>query len=296
MGSENDTTREWIELKNISTKAISLNGWELLDKSGRIDVQFDARASILPNDLLVLSRGKEFTGTINNSDEVLSLFNSNCILVDMVEANPSWPAGDAKSGKTAERNDDFSWRTSALSGGTPGRGNSESLASSSTTISISTLGGYSGQPNSEPLRIFISEAMMGTKGNANYDFIELYNDSDTPASLTGLSIKKKSSTGKESSLVAESKLTGKTIPVHQYFLLANEGGYTGNIKADVIWPSSYSLASAKNGIVLYDTNNKVIDSALWDTIPDGASFVRDGWNSAIFHINSIPTPQNSLSR
>lgn len=317
MGSENDATREWIELKNISPNVISLSGWELLDKSGRIDMQFGANTSILPNNFLVLSRGREFTGTINNSDETLSLFDGSCVLVDIVSANPSWPSGDTKSGKTAERGEDFSWHTSLVSGGTPGKENSipaiaqvssknsTSLQSSATasiaTSAATTISGPvpSGQAdqssNAQPLKVLISEVMMGMNGNANYDFVELYNNSDSPALLTGLSIKKKSSTGKESSLVAESRLTGKTISEHGYFLLANDSGYAGSVKADVIWPSSYSLAASKNGIVLYDANNKAIDSATWDTIPDGASFVRDGWSSTVFHINSTPTPQNSLS-
>ncbi|MEK7089324.1 MAG: lamin tail domain-containing protein, partial [Patescibacteria group bacterium] len=316
MGSENDAKREWVELKNISPNAISLTRWEFLDKSGKIDVRFDSNTSIASQGFLVLARGKEFTGTINNSDETLSLFDNKCVLIDIVEANPAWPAGDAREWKTAERGADLSWHTSASLGGTLGKENSTPISNATSKNSVPTLvsttvplipatstnmiggptpSGYIGQPNTTQLfRVLISEVMTGMKGSADYDFVELYNDSDSPAVLTGLSIKKKSSTGKESSLVAESRLMGKTIPAHQYFLLASDGGYTGNAKADVIWPSSYSLASAKNGIVLYGTNNKVMDSASWDTIPDGASFVRDGWNSALFHINSSPTPQNSI--
>ena len=317
MGSENNSTREWIEFKNISLDAVSLNGWEFSDKSGRIDIHFGAGVSVLPNDFLVLARGKEFTGTINNSDETLSLFDAHCVLVDIVVASPAWLAGDAKNGKTAERGEDFSWHTSAVSGGTPGKENSiptisqvvsksfaspQSSTTTQTTSPTTTIGGptpsgYTGQPNTtQPIKVLISEVMTGTKENANYDFVELYNNSDSSTLLTGLSIKKKSSTGKESSLVTESRLTGKTIPAHRYFLLANDAGYTGSVKADAIWPSSYSLASAKNGVSLYDTNNRVIDSAWWDTIPDGASVVRDSWSSASFHVTTSPTPQNSSSK
>lgn len=140
--------------------------------------------------------------------------------------------------------------------------------------------------------IVISELMTGMKGNSNYDFIELYNDSDMSALLTNTSIKKKSGSGKESSLVAESRLAGKIIPAHGYFLLANERGYTGAIKPDVIWPSSYSFAAAKNGATLY-INERAVDAVYWDAIPDGFSLVRDGWGSTSFHISTTPTPQTS---
>lgn len=142
--------------------------------------------------------------------------------------------------------------------------------------------------------VLISEIMAGTKENADYDFIELYNNSEKSTSLTGLSIKKKSSRGKETLLVAESRLNGKTIPAHGYFLLANEGGYKGGVRPDVVWPTSYSLAATKNGVTLY-TKGRVVDAAYWDAIPDGFSFIRNGWNSASFHTNSLPTPQASTS-
>lgn len=145
------------------------------------------------------------------------------------------------------------------------------------------------------LHVLISEVMAGTKGNANYDFIELYNNSDMPTLLTGFSVKKKSSSGSESTLVAESRLSGKIISPRGYLLLANEGGYAGSVSSDVVWPASYSLASAKNGITVY-RSGKIIDNVDWSLIPLGQSLVRDGWDNASFHINTIPTPQNTNYR
>ncbi len=293
MGSEGDSKREWIELKNNSSSTISLAGWELLDKSGKIDVRFGKRDIIPSNGFQIVSRGKEFTGTINNSDEALYLFDANCGLTDMVVANPKWPAGDVKKGMTAERSPDLSWHTSQLIGGTPKRENSIVMSVMRQGANDATAQ-TSGSASFFAIRI--SEVMTGATNNPDFEFVELYNTSSSSISLTGLSLKKRSLRGAESTLVSESRLNGKTLPAHSYLLLANEKGYTGDVHADVAWPSSYSLSGSKNGIVVYDARNAVIDSVRWDSIPDGSSMVRDGWESSLFHLTSFPTPQHMGTR
>lgn len=126
MGDENSPNNEWIELKNISSKEINLEGWQLLNKSQRIKIVFEEK-TILPSQLLVLNRGDDFSGAIKNSDEILYLFDENCNLQDIVEATSSWPAGDNKTKRTMERKNDLTWQTSVFPGGTPGKENSEGL-------------------------------------------------------------------------------------------------------------------------------------------------------------------------
>lgn len=326
MGSRGDAKREWVELKNISSTTVRLAGWELLDKSGRTDVRFGASQTLAPNAFIVLRRGIEFTGTINNSDEALYLFDVTCAVVDEVFANPAWPAGDYKNEKTAERGADFSWHTSAVSGGTPGKENSTSSlsfsallnpssrpnlsasllnsATSNNTTSKNTIGASSGYiPPDAPIvtsvpttqssgmgAIRISEVMTGRKGDADYDFVELYNNSNTAVVLTGWSIKRRSSTGKESTLVAEARLENKHIAPHGYLLLANEKGYTGVPIADVVWPASYSFSGGKNAVIVLDDGGAVTDETAWENIPDGQSLVRDSWDSGTYHIFATPTP------
>lgn len=291
MGSEGDSKREWIELKNISSFAISLTGWELLDKSGRINVHFGSRVLIPSNGFHIVSRGSDFTGTINNSDEALYLFDADCGLRDAVVANPKWPAGDAKQWMTAERNPDFSWHTSQLAGGTPERENS--IVISIVNKGANDMPVHTGEFTSSSA-IRISEVMAGAKNDSDFEFVELFNTSDSSVSLTGLSLKKRSSRGTVSTLVSESRLNGKMLPAHSYLLLANEKGYAGSVKADVVWPSSYSLSGSKNGIVVYDAHNAVIDSVSWESIPEGSSIVRDGWGISSFHLNDSPTPQTGV--
>jgi len=89
-------------------------------------------------------------------------------------------------------------------------------------------------------------------------FIELYNPNDSPVDLTGWSVKKKTASGAEYSLLASSRLKGKSILSNGYLLLTNEEGYTGNVVPDITWAKSYAFAK-DNTIILYDNNQGVVD-------------------------------------
>ncbi len=143
-------------------------------------------------------------------------------------------------------------------------------------------------------KVLVSEIMAGADGNGNYEFVELYNVGSAPVDLTGWSIKKKSSSGSESSLVATSRLSGKIIQPNHYFLLGNETGYQGSVSLDVAWPSSYTLAYTNNSVVLYNNGSKV-EEVFWAEIPKDQSFVRTGWEGNQFALSSSPSPQNSQS-
>lgn len=106
-------------------------------------------------------------------------------------------------------------------------------------------------PSSASLpKILISEIQIAGPAGANDEFIELFNPNSGTLALTGWSIKKKSSTGNEYTLLASSRLEGKTIPGRGYFLATNEGGYQGASITDVGWAQSNTIAS-NNTILLY---------------------------------------------
>jgi len=136
--------------------------------------------------------------------------------------------------------------------------------------------------------VLISEVCAGTEENAKYEFIELYNNSNSPVDLTGWTIKKKSSTGNETTLVSASRLKEKTIFPQTYFLIGNEGGYTGSPTPHATWPGSYTLAYSKNSVVVYKGSEK-IDEASWEEIPKGKSITRISWASSNFSISN-PSP------
>ncbi|MDD5098623.1 MAG: lamin tail domain-containing protein, partial [Candidatus Pacebacteria bacterium] len=127
MGTEYSSSDEWIELKNISGQDVNLSGWQLLDKENQIKVIFNSEDIVLANGFYLLERtdettvlnvlaNKVYSGALSDSDESLRLFNSNCDLIDQIEASPNWVGGDKELKKTMERNPDLSgWHTYSLS-------------------------------------------------------------------------------------------------------------------------------------------------------------------------------------
>ena len=147
--------------------------------------------------------------------------------------------------------------------------------------------------NQASVKILISEVMAGSSSSSDYEFLEIYNYGSEAVDLTGWTIKKKSSSGAESSLVATSRLTGKTIPVGKYLLLAHDGGYTEAVTADVLWPASYSLAYTNNSILIYSASGTLIDQVSWSEIPKDKSYSRTSLDiSSGFAVTDTPSPQN----
>jgi large repetitive protein len=95
-------------------------------------------------------------------------------------------------------------------------------------------------------------------GNANQDFVELYNPTSTPVNLTGWSIRKKNSAGTDSSLAL---ISAGTIPAYGYFLWSNDQGtFETDIGANI---SNGNTLSENNSVALRDNNNITIDQVAW---------------------------------
>ncbi|MEK7658072.1 MAG: lamin tail domain-containing protein [Patescibacteria group bacterium] len=135
MGGANSADDEWIELKNISSNEINLDGYQLIDRAEQIKIVFNNSDKIPANGFYLLERtddaaalgvkaDKIYSGALANTNEGLRLFNPNCGLIDEVLATSAWPAGNNQTKKTMERSSDFNWQTSAIIGGTPKQVNS----------------------------------------------------------------------------------------------------------------------------------------------------------------------------
>ncbi len=151
MGSVVSATDEWIELKNPSATPVDLQGWQVVSVSGHIHLQIDTasksvRATLLkPSSFYLIERTDDqtvpgvpadalYTGALSNSSvsgpEGLLLFDSGCRLVDRVftdagTSGKAWPAGDATTRATMERDAGaLTWHTSTNPGGTPKAPNS----------------------------------------------------------------------------------------------------------------------------------------------------------------------------
>lgn len=195
MGSETSSSDEWIELKNSSDSAVSLDGWQLLDKSNQIKVVFSSSDIINPGGYYLLERtnddsvpgivaDKIYSGALSDTDESLRLFAQECVLVDEVLANPEWPAGSKNSKKTMERGDDLEWHTcssdiDSASGlwGTPKAANSPAAEEEPDDNPVLP---EEDVPSSD-IPLLITEVQ--TNGEGGYEYIELFNQSDEEIEL-----------------------------------------------------------------------------------------------------------------
>ncbi len=172
----------------------------------------------------------------------------------------------------------------------------------SSTISVSSTSAVTSTPIpiAQIINIGISEILVGIDGNANYEFIELYNPNDVEVDLTGYLIKKRSSSGSESTIISNNTKAGnfkdKKIAPKSHLLLAQKDGYSGGIQPDIFY--STTLAYKNNAVVLYNADGEIIEDISWDEIGKGQSLERVfsnsvSWSRGEFKVQNIPNPQNS---
>jgi endonuclease YncB( thermonuclease family) len=146
MGTEESSSNEWIELRNLIDNKLSLNDWQILNKSGNINITFGENNFINDKGLFLLERTDDdsasyvkadyiYTGAIKNSSEELYLFDDKCQLQDVIVSGSSWEEGNNSTKKTMERKDNLGWQTSLNNGGTPRKENSTGFVSFSSVPS-----------------------------------------------------------------------------------------------------------------------------------------------------------------
>jgi len=279
MGTLTDANNEWLELKNISSEEINLEGWQLKDKNNDINIIF-GKIILKPGAFLLLERTDDnsvpeisadliYKGSLANNNEELYLFDNNCVLQDKVLANPSWLGGENDSKKTMERTAFLTWQTSLQEGGTPKKENSFFLLSSTTNNPSLSQGNQSNQNNpisasspsfcslssAPPLQspVIINEiAWMGTQAEANNEWLELRNLTSNPVSLEGWQLLDKDYQIK---IIFNSD---NQIPANGYFLLERtDENSVPNIPADKIYTGS--LSDTNETLWLFDKNCNLID-------------------------------------
>jgi hypothetical protein len=132
MGTAASSTDEWIELYNPGTTMVNLAGWVLKADDTSPNITFPVGASIPPGGFFLLERTDDttvsdvtadllFTGELNNSFEVLRLYDSSNRLIDTANSNGgNWPAGSTTTFGTMERrgvvaDSDTAWITNVNS-------------------------------------------------------------------------------------------------------------------------------------------------------------------------------------
>jgi len=121
MGSKENSSYEWIELKNIGNQAVNLDGWKIYGKDADEDFVFKKELLVNPGEYVLLEKSEKsvpwvdadfiFKGSLNNSNEKYYLYDADCNFHDSVNADPDWPAGSNEEKRTMENAGDFSWHT-----------------------------------------------------------------------------------------------------------------------------------------------------------------------------------------
>ncbi len=324
MGTLNSYNDEWIELKNVSNQAIDIKGWQLFDKKENIKIYFgegNEGTIISPNGFYLLERTNDdsvpdisadliYSGSINDTDETIKLFNSNCQLVDQVITNGGdnsnqWIAGEKEGRKTMERDSDMlNWHTYQGNGengifGTPKKENSiptnsnhQNNNSNQTDNNPSPSPSPSPSPNNNSSnggnnsKILISEFLFHLIGlDEEKEFIELYNSGDSEIDLNDWSLKKIIENENETNdfplAKFGSKIEDTTIISPRGFLLIGLNGYNSDyfngIEANILRSSSLGQTSGNKYIIqLIDNNDNIIDEISYtnESAEEGKSLER----------------------
>ena len=145
--------------------------------------------------------------------------------------------------------------------------------------------------------VIINEIMVGQKGAANNEYIELYNPTSSSISMSGWRLSRKTSGGNEYNLLT-SFANNSIIQPYSYYLIVHSTGYTGELFFDAKYSTAQAIAN-DNTIILYsDAGKTIVDQAGYGTAPDnGRSLERkdDGSWQTSQNIGGTPQAANSVN-
>lgn len=187
MGTEVNSSDEWIELYNNTNQDINLDGWGLYEKGGETLIE-PLTETIKAKSYYLIERTDNETVPdieasqpptswgghgLKNTGEHLQLLDNNSNIVDEVDCEEGWFAGKAKPEyKTMERTDS-GWQTSQNPEGTPKSENSTSPEKLPETGSPATeeektepaeTGSPAAEPVSYPAGVVFSEILPSPEG------------------------------------------------------------------------------------------------------------------------------------
>ena len=286
MGSKASPSAEWIELRNDGSQGVDLFGWKIYDDDSKLEILITDHITLKEGGYLLLERGEEsvpsisadllYKGSLANSKESLYLFDRECLLQDIVKADPSWPAGNNSEKRTMERDKNYSWYS--YSGaesdgimGTPRKQNSpnthtENVTTQKTSSSSYSSSGVSSTPISycsqidagSPIHspVIVNEiGWMGTSTSSNDEWIELRNISEENVSLAGWQLLDKAENIK---IVFTAQ---DVIPSQGFYLLERtDDTSVPGVQANLIY--SGSLNDKDETLRLFNKDCQVVDEAI----------------------------------
>ncbi len=305
MGNAVSANDEWIELFNNGQSEISLDGWLL--KSADEKLKINLKGIIPGQGFFLLERTDDTTlpditadliykGSLSNNGEALILIDNNGIIIDQIDCQTGWPAGDNKTKQTMERAEN-GWQTSPEPGGTPKAINSQLTTSpvipsppeageeshpsetpeqqntgdSSAALPLQNDDGSTkpaAQPELKlqiieyPKNIFINEILPSPEGpDDKNEWVEVLNANDFTVNLAGWRIKDTVGATKTYTLPQDSQIAANG------FLLIPRTR------------SKITLQNNGDGLELYNPNGDLLDQVIFPSAPNNQSYNRgpNGW-------------------
>ncbi len=262
MGAAVNENNEWIELKNNTAGTLDLGGWTLKAVDGTPAINL--AGSISASSYFLLERTDDesvpgitadqiYTGALGNSGEALELRDSAGNLIDKVEAQGGWPAGDNTSKKTMERKEDGAWQTSQEAGGTPRKENSINPTppalpqDNNNPDAEAPATNGNGNSNYNIGDVVINE-FVSDPADGDEEWVELYNTTSKVIDLAGWTVEEGS--GAKTKLEGEISISGES----RFFVSQKISGNLNN-KGDII--------------ILRDSTGNLIDQISYGDWNDG---------------------------
>lgn len=154
--------------------------------------------------------------------------------------------------------------------------------------------------------VVISQIQVAKTGQADYEFVELFNSSSNPINLSGFRLTKRTSSGTQSNLVAS--MSGVINP-NSYFLIAHPSYSNSLMPADLLYSATSSGIATNNTLTLYqDAGLTILDqlgfgsASYFESSPSANPTVdqvllrvgTDTDNNLLDFVLSTPNPRNSL--
>jgi len=225
-----DEALEWIELKNLSNANINLNGWSLTDSSGK---RFVINNIVIAGNSLAVFQKSETKISLNNSGDVISLFNPAYTLVYSVEYENSYDKW------SYARDEDDSWQWTTL----PTKLEENQFSLPTVEAPINTGGSPVNTGVNYSDVILISEILPNPTGSDSGEWIELYNSEDKDVDLIGWQVGDNSS---KKYIIAASNFESTVIKAKKFFILprsisAIALNNTGGDAVKLYWPNGSLL-------------------------------------------------------
>lgn len=272
MGNSDSSSKEWLELKNISSQSIDLTGWILKAEDGSPLIHL-ASSTLAAGEYYLLERTDDntvpeivanqiYSGALEDTGEILQLIDSEGQVIDLVDNSSAWLAGDKDNKLTMERKTDLNWQNSALANGTPQAQNSSGVVAPAVETSDH--------------KIVINELLPNPAGVDDNEWIELKNLSTTTIDLINWKISDLANT---SYVIKIADFATTTILDNGFFVLPKN-----------ITGLSLNNTGGETVRLFDEQNNLVCEISYIESAPEEVVWARDEFS--VWHWSTSQTQNN----